>query len=79
MLWQARFCYLGDFVSGRQYARHGLKIWLSGGVQSYAEDVHTPVVACLCYRTLTEWQHLGEIASCQANIDEAISNSKGAE
>ena len=69
------FFYLGDFVSGRQYARRGLKIWRSGGVPSYAEDVHTPVVACLCYLTLSDW-HLGEIASCQANIDEAISIAK---
>ena len=69
------FYYLGDFASGRQYAKHGLKIWRSGGVQSYVEDVHTPVVACLCYLTLSEW-HLGEIASCQANIDEAISIAK---
>jgi serine/threonine protein kinase len=70
------FFYLGDFVSGRQYAGHGVKIWRSGGIQSYAEDVHTPVVACLCYLTLSEW-HLGEIASCQGNMDEAISIAKG--
>jgi serine/threonine protein kinase len=70
------FFYLGDFVSGRHYAQRGLKIWRSGGVRSYAEDVHTPVVACLCYLTLSEW-HLGEIAACQANINEAISIAKG--
>ena len=41
--------YLGDFESARQYARHGLQIWRSGSVQSYAEDLYTPVVGCLCY------------------------------
>ena len=67
--------YLGDFEIGRQYARHGVQIWRSGGVQSHAEDVHTPVVACLCYLTLSEW-HLGEIVTCQANMEEAISIAK---
>jgi serine/threonine protein kinase len=67
--------YLGDFEFGRQYARHGVQIWRSGGVQSHAEDVHTPVVACLCYLTLSEW-HLGEIVTCQANMEEAISIAK---
>ena len=41
----------------------------------HAEDVYTPVVACLCYGAVSEW-HLGEIASCQANMDEAISLAK---
>ena len=41
--------YLGDFESARQYAMRGVQIWRSGGVQSYAEDFHTPVVGCLCY------------------------------
>src|SRR4029077_19585468 len=59
------FFYLGDFESARQYAMHGVQIWRSGGVQSYAEDFHTPVVACLCFGAMSEW-HLGEIASCQA-------------
>jgi hypothetical protein len=31
-----------------------------------------PVVGCLCHGALSEW-HLGEIASCKANMDEAIS------
>jgi anaphase-promoting complex subunit 5 len=39
------------------------------------EDPYTSVVACLCYLTLSEW-HLGEIASCQATIAEAISLAK---
>src|ERR1700739_4479105 len=66
---------LGDFESARQYARHGVQMWRSGGVQTYAEDFHTPVVGCLCYAAMSEW-HLGEIASCRAAIAEAISLSK---
>ena len=62
---------LGDFESARRYTEHGIQIWRSGGVQSYAEDPDTPVVACLCYRAFSEW-HLGEITSSQANLDEAI-------
>jgi Anaphase-promoting complex subunit 5 len=67
--------FLGDFESARQYALRGVEIWHSGNAQSYAEDLHTPVVACLCYLTLSEW-HLGEITSRQANMDEAISIAK---
>jgi serine/threonine protein kinase len=69
------FFYLGDFASARQYASHGVQMWRSGAVQSQAGDIHTPFVSCLCYLTLSEW-HLGEIASCQPNMDEAISTAK---
>jgi hypothetical protein len=67
--------FLGDFESARQYATRGLEIWRSGGGQSHPEDVDTPVVGCLCHKAFSEW-HLGEIASCQANIAEAISLAK---
>jgi serine/threonine protein kinase/tetratricopeptide (TPR) repeat protein len=67
--------YLGDFEFARQYARRGVQIWRSGGVQSYWEGFHTPVVGCLCYGAMSEW-HLGEIGSCQANMDQAISIAK---
>jgi len=67
--------YLGDFESARQYARRGVQIWRSRGVQSYAEDLQTPVVGCLCYWAISEW-NLEEIASCQAMMDEAISLAK---
>jgi tetratricopeptide (TPR) repeat protein len=67
--------FRGDFESTRQYARHGVQIWRSGGVQSYAEDVDTPVVGCLCHGALSEW-HLGEIASCRTAMAEAISLAK---
>jgi predicted ATPase len=53
----------------------GIQIWRSGGVQSYAEDLYTPAVGCLCYGTISHW-HLGEIASAQANMAEAISLAK---
>jgi serine/threonine protein kinase/tetratricopeptide (TPR) repeat protein len=67
--------YLGDFESGRQYARQGVQIWRSGNVQSYAEDFYTPVVGCLCHGAACEWA-LGEIASSQADMNEAISIAK---
>jgi hypothetical protein len=67
--------FRGDFESTRQHARHGVQIWRSGGVRSYAEDVDTPVVSCLCYAAHAEW-HLGEIASCRTAMAEAISLAK---
>jgi hypothetical protein len=67
--------FLGDFESARQYAMRGLQIWRSGSLQFHAEDYYTPAVGCLCYGALSEW-HLGEIASCQANIADAISLAK---
>ena len=71
----ATLYFLGDFESSRQYAMRGVQIWRSGGVQSHPEDVDTPVVGCLCYKAYSEW-HLGEIASCQATMAEAISLAK---
>ena len=67
--------FLGDFESARQYAMRGVQIWRSGGVQSHAEDLHSPVVGCLCYEAISEWD-LGEIASCRTAIAEAISLAK---
>ena len=67
--------YFGDFESARRYARQGVQIWRSGNVQPYGEDSHTPVVGCLCFGAMSEW-HLGEIASCQASLDDAISLAK---
>jgi hypothetical protein len=69
------FYFRGDFESTQQHARHGVQIWRSGGIQSYAEDVDTPVVSCLCYGAHSDW-HLGEIASCRTAIAEAISLAK---
>ncbi len=71
----ANLFFLGDFESARRYARHGVQIWHSGGVKFPPEDLDTPVVGCLCHGALSEW-HLGEIASCKANMEEAISLAK---
>jgi hypothetical protein len=68
--------FFGNFETARQDARRGVQIWRSGRVQSHTEEYYTPVVGCLCYEANSEW-HLGEIASCQANMDEAISLAKG--
>src|ERR1700693_4317760 len=67
--------YTGDFEAGRKYAIRGVQLWRSGGVQSYAEFLDAPAVICLCYEALYGW-HLGQIASCQAAIAEAISLAK---
>jgi tetratricopeptide (TPR) repeat protein len=67
--------YLGEFETARQHARRGVQIWRSGGMQSVIEEVHAPVVICLCFEALSEW-HLGEIASCKAASRDAISLAK---
>jgi serine/threonine protein kinase/tetratricopeptide (TPR) repeat protein len=71
----ANLFFLGDFESARRYARHGVQIWHSGGVRFPPEDLDTPVVGCLCHGALSQWL-LGEIASCKANVEEAISLAK---
>src|SRR6266446_5297892 len=71
----ATLYFLGDFESALQYAMRGVQLWRSGSVQSSAEDLYTPAVGCLCLEAVSEW-HLGEIASCHANMDEAISLAK---
>ena len=38
------FYYLGDFESALQYAKRGVQIWRSGGVQSPVEEVTAPAV-----------------------------------
>ena len=67
--------YLGNFESARQYAMGAVQIWRSGGVQSVVEDLDAPAVVCLCYEALSRW-HLGETASCQATVVEAIAIAK---
>lgn len=52
-----------------------VQIWRSGNVLSHTENPYTPVVVCLCYLSGSQW-HLGEIASSQATIMEAISLAK---
>jgi hypothetical protein len=65
----------GDFETAQQYAMRAVQIWRSRDVPAHMEDPHTPVVTCLCYGAMAEW-HLGDIASCQAKLDEAISIAK---
>jgi hypothetical protein len=67
--------WLGDFEASGQHAMHGVRIWRSGNVQSRPEDVDTPIVGCLCHKAFCDW-HLGEIASSQLTIAEAISLAK---
>jgi hypothetical protein len=44
-------------------------------VQSPAEEVTAPAVTCLIFLATSDW-YLGEIASCQATMAEAISLAK---
>src|SRR4029077_18898990 len=67
--------FMGDFETARRYAEHGVQLWRAGGVQSHAEEVLAPTVACLFYGALSEW-HLGQIASCKAIMAQAISLAK---
>jgi len=67
--------FLGDFESARKYARDGVQLWRSGGVQSLAGEYIAPIASCLNYGALCEW-NLGEIASCRAMMDEGSSIAK---
>jgi predicted ATPase len=67
--------FLGNFEASRKYAVHAVQIWRSGSVQSFAEEYYTPVVGCLVYVAVSEW-HLGDNASCQVMMADAISLAK---
>ena len=67
--------FLGDFESARRYATEGVRVWRSASAQSAPEEYYPPMVSCLRYKGLSEWQ-LGEIASSEASLDEAISIAK---
>jgi hypothetical protein len=70
------FYFMGEFNSSRKYARDGVQIWRSGSVQSPVTEEHlAPVVNCLISGAMSAW-HFGEIASCHALMDEAISTAK---
>jgi predicted ATPase len=71
----ATLCFLGVFRIARQYAMRGVQIWRSGGIGSLVEEPVPPAIACLSYSAICEW-HLGEIASCQATMAEAVSAAK---
>jgi serine/threonine protein kinase/predicted ATPase len=69
--------YLGDIGTAHQHVMRSVQIWRSGSVQSHAVEgeLESRAVVCLGLAAICEW-HLGEIASCQALIDEAISLAK---
>jgi hypothetical protein len=69
------FLLEGDFESGLQHARCGIKIWREGGMPSPVEEVHAPAILCLAFGAVCEWT-LGEIGSCQAMMTEALSLAK---
>jgi hypothetical protein len=69
------FYFLGEFEAARRYATRGVEIWRLGSVHSYPEEHFTPVVSCLVFGAMSEWE-LGEIASCHAMMDEGISMAK---
>jgi len=65
----------GDFESALQHARRGIQIWRIGGLRSLVEEVHAPAILCLSFGAVCEWM-LGEMASCQAMMQEALSLAK---
>ncbi len=65
----------GDFELGLQHARRGVQIWRAGGVSSLVEEVHAPAILCLSFGAICE-RMLGEIATCQAMMTEALSLAK---
>jgi len=67
--------WLGEFEAALQHARCGVQLWRLGGVQIPPEEVHSPVVICLCYQALSEW-HLGETVSSRTTMVEAIAVAK---
>jgi tetratricopeptide (TPR) repeat protein len=85
------FYFMGDFESAHQYAVHGAQIWRAEGVQSHkraakllpvstdavdvVQEVGASAVSVLCYEAQAKW-HLGEIASSQTTVAEAISLAK---
>ena len=71
----ATLYYLGNFESARQYAKGGIQIWRSGGVQPQVEELDEPAIGCLCHEALCAW-HFAEISSCHAAIAEALSLAK---
>jgi len=71
----ATLYFLGDFETAQQKTFRGLQIWRSGGAHFPVEDFIAPPLHCLLYLALSEW-HLGQVASCQQTMVEAISLAK---
>jgi len=85
------FYFMGDFESAHEYAIRGAQIWRSEGVRSHkraikllpvstdavdgVQEAGGSAVSVLCYEAQAKW-HLGEIASSQTTVQEAISLAK---
>jgi tetratricopeptide (TPR) repeat protein len=67
--------WLGDFEPAREYVMRAAQIWRSGYGQSRTAGFLGTVANCLSYQAACEW-HLGEIASSQTTIAEAIALAK---
>ena len=67
--------FMGDFEAALRYAIRGVQIWRSESVQSQVQEVGASAVSVLCYEGQAKW-HLGEIASSQTTLAEAISLAK---
>jgi hypothetical protein len=67
--------FLGDFEAALRYAIRGVQIWRLESVQSQVQEVGASAVSVLCYEAQGKW-HLGEIATSQATMAEAISLAK---
>jgi tetratricopeptide (TPR) repeat protein len=67
--------FMGDFEAALPYAMRGVQIWRSESVQSQLQEVGASAVSVLCYEAQAKW-HLGEIASSQTSMAEAISLAK---
>jgi adenylate cyclase len=67
--------FSGNFEIFGQYTMRAVRIWRSGGVQFVREELDVLGITCLCYEALFQW-HLGEIASSQTTVAEAISLAK---
>jgi predicted ATPase len=66
---------LGNLEAGQQYTRRSIQIWHSGLVRFAPEEVDVPVVTCLCYEAIFQW-NFGDITSCHKALAEAISVAK---
>jgi predicted ATPase len=83
--------FMGDFESALEYSIRGGRIWRSESVRSHklatkllpvstdavdgVQEVGASVVSVLCYEAQAKW-HLGEIASSQTTMQEAVSLAK---
>jgi hypothetical protein len=83
--------FMGDFESAHRYAMRGIQIWRSESGPSHrpaaellpistdavdgVQEVGASAVGALCYEAQAKW-HLGEIASSQTTVAEAISLAK---